>query len=246
MNDTTAPSTAHLARRHLRTTPKASLGTIDRATGAPYVSMVTIATDVDGCPILLLSGLARHTANLQADDRASLLLDSTDAMGDPTSGTRLTVVGRLAPSPHPHVRARYLSRHPEATMTADFADFAFWRMEIGSAHLIAGFGRIHTLGKEEVRLAGAAVDAIARDQGPLLAEYDTLPLARRRDLLQRALEQAPSPGAAPRTEVPTQEWRPTGIDPEGLDVRAGSSTRRLSFDTLLVSADEVRAVLQAR
>jgi heme iron utilization protein len=61
-----------LARALMRLVVKGSLATLDRGTGAPYVSMVNIAADHDGSPLLLLSDLARHTANLGADARSSI------------------------------------------------------------------------------------------------------------------------------------------------------------------------------
>ena len=59
-----------LARDLMRMVVKGSLATLDRVSGAPYVSMVNLAADHDGSPLLLLSDLARHTANLKADARA--------------------------------------------------------------------------------------------------------------------------------------------------------------------------------
>ena len=95
-----------LSRALVRQTLKGALGTLDQTSGAPYVSMVGVATDTAGHPILLLSTLARHTANLAADPRASLLLDHTDASGDPASGQRLTLTGRFVPTSDGSVRRR--------------------------------------------------------------------------------------------------------------------------------------------
>lgn len=139
-----------MARAMLRTVVKGGLATLDRASGAPYVSMVNFAADLDCCPLLLLSDLARHTANLAADDRASLLLDQTDPQGDPATGARLTLMGRLARTADPAVRQRYLARLPSAAQYADFGDFAFWRLKIESGHFIGGFGRIQPLKRNEL------------------------------------------------------------------------------------------------
>jgi hypothetical protein len=38
-------------------------------------------------------------------------------------------------------------------------------------------------------------------------------------------------------------WRMTGIDPEGLDLRYDGETARLDFPSLVLSAEEARAVL---
>ena len=120
----------------MRAVVKGSLATLDRDSGAPYVSMVNFAADHDGSPLLLLSDLARHTANLRADARASLLLDQTDPQGDPATGARLTLMGRMARTDDPAVRQRYLARLPSAALYADFGDFAFWRLESTAGTLL--------------------------------------------------------------------------------------------------------------
>ena len=61
--------------------------------GTPFASLVTIATDADGTPLMLLSRLSAHTRNLLADPRCSLLF-SQGGKGDPLAHPRLTVVGR--------------------------------------------------------------------------------------------------------------------------------------------------------
>ena len=57
-----------------------------------------------------------------------------------------------------HDRRRYLARQPEAEMFAGFADFAFYRIAISAAHLVAGFGRIVDLKPQDVLLDIAGAD----------------------------------------------------------------------------------------
>ena len=66
---------APASRRLIRTALKASLATLDRATGHPYASLILVATEPDGAPVFLISRLALHTRNLEKDPRASLLID---------------------------------------------------------------------------------------------------------------------------------------------------------------------------
>src|SRR6186997_3196217 len=82
-----------VAKGLLRTIRAGALATIDRETGFPFASLATVATDWDGSPLLLLSRLASHTANLESDPRASILLSET-GKGDPLAHPRLTVIGR--------------------------------------------------------------------------------------------------------------------------------------------------------
>src|ERR1700692_984773 len=85
-----------LAKGLLRATRAGSLATIDRNTGHPFGSLVNVATDIDGSPLILISRLSTHTANLEKDRRASLLLPSA-GRGDPLAYPRLTVLGDFAP-----------------------------------------------------------------------------------------------------------------------------------------------------
>ncbi len=96
MTSDTEDSPAATARRLIRAVARGALGTVMRETeGQPYVSLVSVASDHDGAPILLLSDLADHSKNLARDDRASLLLDGTGERDDPLTGARLTLQGQL-------------------------------------------------------------------------------------------------------------------------------------------------------
>lgn len=125
-----------------------SLGTLD-SDGAPFVSLVTVAATKSTSLVMLLSGLARHTKNLKRDARCSLLLVQPGGeSGNPLEGARLSIVGQttqLSRDEDESERAKFLAKHPDAAMYADFGDFSLYRLDISEAHLVAGFGRIETL-----------------------------------------------------------------------------------------------------
>lgn len=126
------------ALMHSRAT--ASLGTL--MDGRPYVSLVLIAFDADGAPLLLISRLAQHTRNILADPRVSLLFDGTEGLPDPLTGPRLTVLGAAAACNDPEALARYVERHPSAHAYAGFSDFQLYKVTVERAHHVAGFGKI--------------------------------------------------------------------------------------------------------
>ena len=127
-------------RTLMRARQTAALGTL--MDGAPYVSLVLVAFDADGAPLLLLSDLAQHARNIQADPRVSLLFDGTQGYADPLTGPRLTVLGKAAAQEDAAARERYVAHHPAAALYAGFADFRLYRVEIERGHHVAGFGRI--------------------------------------------------------------------------------------------------------
>src|SRR4026208_802700 len=83
------------AKALLRVIRAGALATLDRNTGHPFASLVNVATDIDGSPVILTSRLSTHTAHLEPARRASVLLGQT-GRGDPLAHPRLTVLGSFA------------------------------------------------------------------------------------------------------------------------------------------------------
>jgi len=71
--------------------------------GFPFGSVMPYGLDERGRPIFLISTMAMHTHNLQADSRASLLVTQPDAGGDPLGASRVTLIGNVLPIPKPEV-----------------------------------------------------------------------------------------------------------------------------------------------
>src|SRR4051812_41192978 len=133
-----------VAKSLLRRSRQGALATLMAGSGDPYCSFVNTATHADGTPILLISRLALHTRNILADARVSLMLDER-AEGDPLEGSRIMLAGRAQEAADDEIeilRGRYLNAHPSAEAFVDFKDFAFFRIHLSGAHLVAGFGRI--------------------------------------------------------------------------------------------------------
>lgn len=231
------------ARSLLRRIRVGSLATLDRETGHPFASLVSVATDFDGSPLLLMSTLSAHTQNIEADPRVSLLL-SQGGKGDPLAHPRLTVIGRCARDPSPVARHRFLKRHPKSALYADFGDFAFYRITIEGGHLNGGFARAARLSADELLtpLEGAesllaaepsAIDHMNDDHADALNLYATKLLGLK---------------AGP--------WRLTGLDPDGMDLILREECARLPFEdrirtmealirTTKTLADKARAMTTA-
>lgn len=229
-----APATApgDVVRGLLRAADRATLATTlagDAGDGWPYASLVLLAVDHDAAPLLLVSTLAEHTRNLQADSRAALLVDGTAGLEEPLTGARATVVGRFVRDDDPERRARYLRRHPSAAGYAGFGDFAIWRMQVERAHLVAGFGRIHWVGAAAV--LGEAGLPLAAQEADVVAHMN----ADHADAIQlyaRGLLGLDGDG-----------WTLTGCDAEGVDLRLGGRVARLPFGRPVRDAEAARAEL---
>ena len=122
---------AGLGRKLLRSARIGTLATQETEGGFPFATLVNVATDLDGTPVILVSQLSSHTRNLMGDGRVSLLLTKSGQnaraeKGDPMAHPRLTVQARAArvedTSTQTRVRRRFLARHPKAQIYAVFAD----------------------------------------------------------------------------------------------------------------------------
>jgi heme iron utilization protein len=224
----TTPDPAVFGRLLARGCTRAALAT--SLNGAPYVSLVLVAVDVDASPLLLLSDLAQHSRNIAFDPRVSLLLDATEGHPDPLTGSRLTLLGRALASDDPRCRGRFLAHHSTSAAYAGFRDFRLYRVTIERGHLIAGFGRIEWIngadflfGLDASALATAEFEILRHmneDHSDAIAHYA-------RALLGRS-------GTG---------WRMTGIDPEGIDLRCDGETARLDFAAPILTPGAARAVL---
>src|SRR6202158_601868 len=86
------PSFAERARTLVYLARIGSLSTLSRKQpGFPFGSVMPYGLDEHGRPIFLISTMAMHTHNLQADSRASLLVTQPDASGDPLGVSRVTL-----------------------------------------------------------------------------------------------------------------------------------------------------------
>jgi heme iron utilization protein len=219
---------AWCSRRLLRCGGRAALGT--SLQGAPYVSLVLYAVDLDASPLLLISGLAQHSRNIAADPRVSLLIDGTAQLPEPLSGPRLTLLGRAEEIVDPRLLRRFTARHPEATDYAGFADFRLYRVAVERGHFVAGFGRIAWIDAAELLLS--------RDGGALAAAEPTIVAdinENMREIFARCLSL--------RLGFTGEDWLATGCDPEGLDVRCDGAVARLDFVAPVSAADAVPAAL---
>ncbi|HSY25630.1 MAG TPA: pyridoxamine 5'-phosphate oxidase family protein [Polyangiaceae bacterium] len=136
----------------------ATLATMARdPAGFPYASLVAIAFDDAGRPILLLSELAEHTGNLHARAEASVLVSEPAGLNDdPLALGRVTILGaciRVPDAERASVREIFLREHPAAAQYIDFRDFAFYRLEPAALRYVGGFGRMSWVTPDEYRMA---------------------------------------------------------------------------------------------
>jgi heme iron utilization protein len=234
MQPTADFNASRVARLLLRRSRQGALASLMAGSGDPYCSLVNVASNVDGSPILLISRLALHTKNILADPRVSLMLDER-ASGDPLEGSRIMLAGRaeeIGGNEAALARRRYLNAHPSAEVFVSFKDFSFFQIRSTAAHLVAGFGRIVDLKPEQfltdvseaaslLEAEQSAIDHMNADHSDTMNLYATKLLG-----------------------APSADWRCVGCDPDGIDMQAGTNALRLDFPRRIVTPAALRQILK--
>jgi heme iron utilization protein len=236
-----APSHAERCRTLVAEARSGTLCTIARdPAGFPYGSLVTVAIDAKGRPLLLLSALAEHTQNLAHRADASMLLaEPADRHAQPLALGRVTLLGPCAKVPaedRDGARAAFLAHQPDASYYVDFKDFAFYRLEPIALRYVGGFGRMSWVSAEDYLaaepdpLAGAAAGILSHmneDHADAMLAY------------ARALAKIPEATAATMTAVDRYGFEMAVTTP------AGPRAARLGFEAPLSTTDEVRRAMVA-
>jgi heme oxygenase (biliverdin-IX-beta and delta-forming) len=168
------PTYAERARSLVYVERVGALSTLSRKhPGHPFGSVTPYGLDDRGRPLLLISTMAMHTQNLQADGRASLLVAQPDWAGDPLAAGRVTLMGEVRPvdaSTRAGARAAYLGRHDNARYWVDFDDFGFWRLEVRDVYFVGGFAAMDWI--DAPTYASARPDPLADAAGGIVGHMN--------------------------------------------------------------------------
>jgi putative heme iron utilization protein len=217
------------ARRLLRRHRAGALTTHSlKLPGYPYASALPYCTDARGRVVVLISHLAEHTRNAEADARAGFL--AADFGPALQSEARVSVLGDLAPVEDPGVAARYLRHFPEGADLLGIGGFRFFRLEPRAARYIAGFGAIHSLAGDSLL---APELPIAQAEASILAHMNADHARNLRDYCRHV------------HGVQAGDALMVGIDCDGFDVRAAGRLLRFEFDARADDAGAARERLAA-
>jgi len=238
-NPAAEPSHAERARTLLHLCSEGMLSTHSvKRSGFPFGSLMPFALDAKGCPLFLISNMAMHTQNLEADPRASLFVAQDPGDGDSLSASRVTLVGNAMPVPKEvltGIREAYLNRHQNARYWVDFKDFDFYRLDVVDIYFVGGFGVMGWVDASD--LAKAAPDPLA-DSAVGIIQHMNADHADALLLLAQAIK-----------GIQAEEAEMTAVDRLGFHVRLKTSKRmrsvRIGFPEEVRSAGGCRTALIA-
>jgi putative heme iron utilization protein len=231
------PTFAERARTLLHLGRVGTLATLSRKQqGFPFASVMPYGLDESGRPTFLISTMAMHTQNLQADPRASLLVAQPEASGDPLGASRITLIGNVERIPEDDMaeaRTLYLARHQNSKYWVDFDDFSFYRMAVIDLYYVGGFG---VMGWVEAAQYEHAMPDPLSDAAAGILEHMNADHADALVLLARKF-----------AGIEAQEATMISVDRLGFNVRLKTPDRmrgaRIAFLREVRSPDETRKVL---
>ncbi|MGA7623637.1 MAG: DUF2470 domain-containing protein [Candidatus Acidiferrales bacterium] len=231
------PTFAERARTLVYLGRVGSFSTLSRKQlGFPFGSVMPYGLDEHANPILLISSMAMHTQNVQADSRSSLLVTQPDAAGDPLGASRVTLLGNVVSVPASEVAAArelYLARYANSKHWVDFDDFSFYRMNVVDVYYVGGFGVMGWVSASEYY--SAQPDPLA-DTATEITQHMNADHGDALILLARAF-----------AGIESQEVAMTSVDRLGFQVRLktqdGTRGARIAFLREVCSPAEARKVL---
>ncbi len=220
------------ARRLLRQRLQGILSTHSLACpGFPFGSLVPYCLDHSASPVLLLSHLAQHTKNLQANPRVSLHI-SESGEGDAQTLQRLTLIA-LVQAQDPidsDAGARYFRFFPQTRDYYEQLNFRFFRLEVQRCHFVGGFGAARWFSPDRVHVS-AGFSAAAEIE--LVERLNQVGFERLRDRLRVSRDQRLAEEA---TEI-------VGADGLGVDLRCGDRLLRGWFPEEAADAQRATQLL---
>lgn len=230
------PSYAERVRTLISLGSIATLSTVSKKRpGYPFGSLMPYTLDERGWPIFLISNMAMHTQNLEADLRASLFVGQAGD-GDPLGTARATLIGDVLLVPDGEIAAArecYLSRHENSRFWVDFKDFGFYRLQPVDIYYVGGFGVMGWVSAEDYQKA--EIDPLA-EVAPRILGHMNADHVRAMILLARV-----------HSDIKATEASMTAIDRLGFHLRLktaeGMKGTRINFLREVQSAEETRKVL---
>ena len=202
--------------------------------GYPFGSVMPYCLDGEGNPVILISHIAQHTKNIEANPKVSLIVTES-GVEDVHLGGRLTWIGdaeRVEAEDLSDLEARYYSFFPAARSYHKAHGFDFYRIKLARARFIAGFGKIWWAKNELIQKANPFHGAI--EQGMVNHMND--------DHVDAMIKYCKTA----EIELPEGvEPKMAGLDSEGMHLLVGSRVVRIPFSEEVVDPMSVRKQLVA-
>jgi len=201
--------------------------------GFPFGSVVPYCLDSEGVAIILISSIAQHTKNIEADNKVSLIV-TEHGVDDIQKAERLTLLCEAKKIPRENLATihRYCRFFSSARENHLQLNFDFYRLQPVKARFIGGFGKIHWVSSE--RLLHPHAFSNEEESGMVSHMNEDHLAAIQKYCLSYDI-------ATEENDVPVM----VGVDALGCNIRVGEKISRIQFSEEALDSTAVRARLVA-
>ena len=222
---------SHEARKLLLNEYHGILSTHSKdVSGYPFGSVMPYCLGEDGQPVILISRIAQHTRNIEADNRVSLIVTES-GVDDVHTGARLTWMGEVEKlEPDQDLEERYYSFFPSSRNYHRTHDFDFYRINLVRGRFIGGFGKIYWVDND-----------ILKKPNPFYGKTEQgMVNHMNEDHVQAMVKYCQSAGVNLHSDVSPAM---AGIDSEGMHLRIRDKVVRIPFPAAVNEPVAVRKTL---
>jgi len=197
--------------------------------GYPFGSLTPYCLDREGCPVILISGIAQHTKNIMVTPKVSLTI--VENLNSPQSQNqgRVTWIGDAVKTEDEETIATYSRMFPQSASYHKTHDFFFYRIEPIRVRFIKGFGQIYWLEKNDVINAPAlTVEESAKAVAHMNKDHE--------DAMIGYMDHY-------YNDIKYKDLTMIGVDSLGFYLRADERPLRFSFPEVISTSDELRKAL---
>lgn len=209
------------------------LSTISLAVeGYPFGSITPYCLDEKFNPILLISSIAQHTKNIEANSKVSLTIIEENSDTNKQAKGRLTYIGNAKKiDKQDHAEDRYFRYFPESKDYLKTHDFHFFRIEPVRLRYIGGFGKIFWLETDEIKSQNIFNN---ENESRIIKHMNEDHKNNIKDYLSNLLKL--------EIKEDSNYWM-AGIDQLGADFMLDKRLNRLNFDKELKSPEQARELM---
>ena len=221
---------AFTVRKFLKTQRNGILSTMSQEVEQfPYGSVCPYMLDHQGRPVILISTMAEHTKNINANEKVCLTV-MDEAVMPRLEGARVSFMGKAekikSPEEIAHIGKRYLRFFPEAQSYFQAHGFDYYRINPKRIRYIEGFGKIYWVEAKDLLLEGAGlvgaeeriIEHMNKDHQDSLVQF-----------------------CRHYHKQTCKDPKMIAVDSEGFSVRSEKGDLYFSFSKECTSAEQVRA-----
>jgi putative heme iron utilization protein len=216
------------ARKFIKTFNSGVLSTISLdVEGYPFGSVVPYCLSEKVEPVILISNIAQHTKNINADSRVSLTVFDSQK-GDIQANARITYIGDAVKDDDSYLKDKYINSVTDSIKYFEFHDFSIYKIVLKKIRFINGFGKIYWVNPEDFILENTIKNAENR----IINHMNN-------DHLDSIIKYCKF-----YKQIETTDVKMLGIDTEGFDVLYDKfNLLRFTFENPISDAGQARDIL---